>query len=67
MRYNLACALSKLRDIDRACELLEPYFAKATGSELRHARVDPDLDPLRADPRFEAMLTATEVRVAAPG
>ena len=66
MRYNLACALSKLSDIDGAIGLLDPYLAKATRSELRHARVDPDLDPLRADARFEAMLTAAEARVAAP-
>ena len=65
MRYNLACALSRLRDIDGACDLLDPYLAKATRSELRHARVDPDLDPLRTDPRFEAMVVAAEARVAA--
>jgi hypothetical protein len=32
---------------------------------LNHAKADPDLDPLRDDPRFKAMVAAAETRFAA--
>jgi adenylate cyclase len=58
MRYNLACALTTdLNDVDRAIEVLEPYFRTTLGvTHIRHAEVDPDLDALRTDPRFKKML-----------
>jgi hypothetical protein len=34
-------------------------------SLLNHAEVDPDLDSLRDDPRFQAMIAAAERRLAA--
>jgi adenylate cyclase len=66
MRYNLVCALSfHLGDVEGANDLLEPYLATATHSELQHAAVDPDLDPLRGDPRFKRMVAEAQARVAA--
>ena len=58
MRYNLVCALATdLHDPDRAMEVLEPYFKTTLGvTHVRHAEVDPDLNPLRDDPRFKRML-----------
>jgi adenylate cyclase len=65
MRYNLACALSRnLGDVDGAIEMLEPYVATATMGEMLHVEVDPDLDPLRADPRFQALIDAATRRLA---
>jgi adenylate cyclase len=66
MRYNLACALtSSLNDNETALELLGPVFANISAALLRAAQTDPDFDPLRAEPRFAAMLADAEARLAA--
>jgi adenylate cyclase len=66
MRYNFACGLSAyLKDIDGALGLLGPYLAQVTRSDLDWAKVDPDMDRLRDDPRFQAMIAEAEARLAA--
>jgi adenylate cyclase len=66
MRYNFACALSaQLKDIDGALDLLGPYLAQVTRADLDWAKTDPDMDPLREDPRFQAMIAEAEARLAA--
>ncbi|HEY2179036.1 MAG TPA: TIR domain-containing protein [Caulobacteraceae bacterium] len=65
MRYNFACALSiHLDDLDGALELLDPVMREAPPRLISSAASDPDLDPLRDDPRFQSMLAAAEARVA---
>ena len=65
-RYNFACTLATyLKDPDAALELLGPVFETVATGFLNHAKADPDLDPLRDDPRFKAMIAAAEARLAA--
>jgi len=69
-RYNFACFLANLLkepDVDGALDLLGPVFETLAAGFLDHARVDPDLDPLREDPRFKAMVAAAEMRLATAG
>ena len=65
MRYNFACNIAAhLKDTDAALAMLGPVVQKATLEFLDHVKVDPDMDPLREDPRFLAMLAEAEARLA---
>jgi adenylate cyclase len=66
MRYNFACSLcTELGDTEAALAMLGPVFPKASISLLAAAKTDPDLDPIRNDPRFKAMVAAADARLAA--
>jgi adenylate cyclase len=64
-RYNLGCALAaNLHDVDRAIEVLQPYFQTTTSpTHIRHAAADPDLDSLRGDERFKEMIAGAKQRM----
>ena len=64
-RYNIACALvHDLDDAEGGIEALQPYFELTSSTtEIRHAEADPDLDPIRDDPRFKQMLAAAKKRL----
>jgi adenylate cyclase len=65
-RYNFACQMTAhLKESDAALELLRPVFETLAIGFLNHAKADPDLDLLRDDPRFKAMVAAAEARLAA--
>lgn len=53
--YNVACTYSRLGDIDEALELLDRSLQQGYGHRTWLAN-DPDLAPLRDDPRFQELL-----------
>ena len=65
MRYNLACTMVRqLGDVDETLNTLQPFFERITSATImRHMEVDPDLDPLRNDPRFKQMFAAAKKRL----
>ncbi|MGH8216204.1 MAG: TIR domain-containing protein [Rhodanobacteraceae bacterium] len=65
MRYNFACALCVLlKDKEAALEMLRSVYAMITDAFLPYAKVDPDLNLLHDDPRYQAMVVAAEARLA---
>ncbi len=65
MRYNFACALTvHLKEPDAALDVLAPVFEKVSSNFVNYAKVDPDLDLIRDDPRFKAMIAAADARLA---
>jgi adenylate cyclase len=65
-RYNFACSMTNyLNQPDAAIELLGPVFESMAIAWLNHAKADPDLEPLRDDARFRAMVAAAETRLRA--
>jgi adenylate cyclase len=65
MRYNLACwTIEYLDDATGALDLLEPYFQNASAVDLKYAKIDPDLDKLKEEPRFQSMTKAADARLA---
>jgi len=62
-RYNFVCALcALLHDTDGALEMLEPLVPVLGQGFLKYAMLDPDLEPLRGDPRFKVMVADAEAR-----
>lgn len=59
LSYNLACAQARLGRIDEALASLSDSIDRglAAPDELLH---DPDLGPVRADPRFSGLLARTK-------
>ncbi len=66
MRYNFACTLAThLKDYDAAIELLRPILSRVPAAFVNYAKIDPDLDAVRDDPRFMAMIAEADRRLAA--
>ncbi|OOG56219.1 TIR domain-containing protein [Rhodanobacter sp. C03] len=68
MRYNFVCALSvHLKDREAALDMLGPVFDTISDNFMSYAKADPDLEFLRHDPRYLAMVATAEARLAAKG
>jgi adenylate cyclase len=66
MRYNFGCALCVfLKDKEAALDMLGPVFETITDTFLPYAKADPDIDILRGEPRYQAMVAQAEARLAA--
>jgi len=65
LRFNLACAMVRLKDVDYALELLGAAFDLSQGGLVTTARNDSDFDPLREDPRFDEIMARGEALLAA--
>jgi adenylate cyclase len=66
LRYNLACSMVEVGETDYGLDLLEWCLAKGGPAILRWTGIDTDLDPVRENPRFMAMIAAREARFADP-
>ena len=65
MRYNFACSLARqVSEREAALDLLEVSFKVVSESSLSWVKIDPDLDPLRDNPRFKQILADAEARLA---
>ena len=66
MRYNVACDLAaEFGDKEEALAAIGPFFDRINSAIwMRHVEADPDLDPIRDDPRFKSMLAAAKQRHA---
>lgn len=54
--YSRAVLYLSLGNNEQALRWLEQSFADRDGSNIGYAKIDPYLDPLRGDPRFEALV-----------
>jgi adenylate cyclase len=68
IRYNVACSLTfRNSDLNGALDLLEQYFERIDSpGQVRHAEIDPDMDRVRDNPRFKAMVAAARQRTGIP-
>jgi adenylate cyclase len=67
LHFNFVCALARLREIDPALDLLSSVIDKASKGWLVWLDNDTDLDPLRGDPRFVALVARAKARFAMDG
>jgi adenylate cyclase len=65
MRYNFACGFAQLGEFEMALDLLGPVFERDAAETVNWAKVDPDLNPVRGDARFKAMVEKANARLAA--
>ena len=56
LAYYRALLYLSMNNKGEALRWLEQSFADRDGSDIAYVKVDPQLDPLRGDPRFEALV-----------
>ena len=64
MRYNFACALAAfMGEKEQALRHLERSLANASAFHLALVEADPDLETLREEPRYKAMINKAKKRL----
>ncbi|MEA3057458.1 MAG: adenylate cyclase, partial [Sphingomonadales bacterium] len=64
MRYNFACVLAAhLEDREAALSMLQSTLPLVGAYQIRVAETDPDLDSIRAEPRFQKMIADAKKRL----
>ncbi len=64
LHYNLACAMSTMGEADLALQVLEGVAKKMSPGMVSWVEADSDLDFIREQPRFIAMMKAVKARLA---
>lgn len=62
--YNGACMWTQMGECGRAMDLLEKYVTGVGREPLVWLTHDPDLFPLKGDPRFEALVAGIQERLS---
>jgi adenylate cyclase len=62
--FNAACALALLGEPNQALDQLEYYAKKMPPERVNWVKRDPDLQPLRQEPRYQALVAQCEARLA---
>ncbi len=57
--YNIACVYSILGDVESALDILERLADHSSAEQIDWFRYDPDLDPIRKQPRFQRLFGAS--------
>jgi adenylate cyclase len=63
MRYNFACVLALMGDKEESLKMLQSTIPRVGEYQVRVADSDTDLDVLRDDPRFQAMMAQAKKRL----
>ena len=61
MLFNAACTYSKLGELEPALDLIERVHPLIPPADQAWTGIDPDLRPLHASPRFQALLASTGI------
>src|SRR5262249_21630161 len=65
LHYNLAGVFSQMGETERSLDLLESCVPKLAAEYVDWIKKDTDLVPLRAHPRYQALIARAEARLAA--
>ena len=63
--YNIACAFAQMNEPDQAIDLLESSLRKLSAEFIQWVKHDGDFVSLHIHPRFQALITSGEARLAA--